>query len=185
MTTELLGQERSPVRDVTPPGVSRVYQTAPSVPIVPVGPTVPTEQFKHVRIQNDGSIWADGRILKLKAVTFPARNKICGEPNTVRWGCGNRAFGAAWLALEHKTFECEKLTGEVTPRVPIQVMCWADRNDLALMLLERGWVYLADSDPQSYVAAADAAKTNRLGLWADGPPEDTQKQKPKRPLAIP
>lgn len=169
------------MRDVTPSGVSRVYQTMPPAT---VAPSIPTQKFASARMQTDGSILADGRILKLKDVTFPARNLICGLPGSARWGCGLRAHAAAWLVLENKALECEKSAGEADPRGPTNVTCWIERKDFALTLLERGWVYLAESSAdQKYAAAASAAKANRIGLWADGPSEKTQK--PKRPLAIP
>jgi endonuclease YncB( thermonuclease family) len=174
--------ERPPVRDVTPPGVNRIYQ-----PLAPAaaGPTIPTEKFENARMQNDGSILADGRVLKLKGVAFPARNQLCGQPNGVRWACGMRAYGTARLALEHKALECEKTAAEADPRSSTHVTCWIERKDLALTLLERGWVYLADpaGAQKSYATAAAAAQANRIGLWADGPPEKVEK--PKRPLAIP
>jgi endonuclease YncB( thermonuclease family) len=184
--TDLFAQERPPdrpaVRDVTPPGVTRIYQ-----PLSPAatGPTITTDKYEKARMQNDGSIWADGKLLKLKGVAFPARNQLCGQPNAVRWACGMRAYGTARLALENKTLECEKTATGADPRTPTVVTCWIERKDLALTLLERGWVYLADSAgaQKSYATAAAAAQANRIGLWADGPPEKTEK--PKRPLAIP
>lgn len=169
------------MRDVTPSGVSRVYQP---ITLAPVAPVIPTQKFAGARMQNDGSILADGRVVKLKDITFPARNLICGLPGSARWGCGLRAHAAAWLALENKALECEKPAGEADPRAPMHVTCWIERKDFALTLLERGWVYLAESSiDQKYAAAASAARTNRVGLWAEGPTEQTQK--PKRPLAIP
>lgn len=181
-TADLLAQEPPAVRDVTPSGVNRVYQhISPSA----IAPVVLTEKFATVRMQNDGSVLADGRVLRLKGVNFPGHSKICGQPGTARWACGMRAHGAARLALELKILECEKTAPGADPRVAVEVTCWIDRRDFALMLLERGWVYPADNagDQKSYATAAAAAQANKLGLWGDGPQE--QAPKPKRPTSIP
>ena len=81
---------------------------------------MPTDKFAEARMQNDGSIAADGKFLKLKGIAFPVRNKICGEPNTVRWACGMRAHGAArtWMAhIEETTAAAEsnRLTHDAAP----------------------------------------------------------------------
>jgi endonuclease YncB( thermonuclease family) len=179
--TKLSAQERPQVRDVTPPGVTRVYQFTPATT---AAPAIPTDKFTAAKIQNDGFLLADGRILKLKGIAFPLRNQICGERNTERWACGMRAFGAARLALENRTLECEKTTPEVNPRTPTNVTCWVERKDLALSLLEQGWVYPLDATADQYAKASAAAQASHIGLWGKGPPAQLA-TKPKRLLAIP
>jgi endonuclease YncB( thermonuclease family) len=179
--TNLSAQERPPVRDVTPPGVTRIYQLTPPTA---AAPAIPTDKFTTAKMQNDGFLWADGRILKLKGIAFPLRNQICGERNTERWACGMRAFGAARLALENKTLECEKTTPEANPRTPTNVNCWIERKDFALSLLEQGWVYPLDASGDQYAKASAAAQASHIGLWGNGPPAQIT-ARPKRPLAIP
>jgi endonuclease YncB( thermonuclease family) len=183
LATTPFAQDRPPVRDVTPPGVNRVYQSTPSVP---AAAAIPTDKYEGAKLRNDGSILAEGKVLALKGITFPGRNKICGPQGVVRWACGMRAHGALRLMLDRKILECEKAQAPSDPRSPVAVTCWIDRKDLALTLLEQGWVYLAESgkDQKAYVAAAEAATANQLGLWGDNPPSDKQAT-PKRPLAIP
>jgi endonuclease YncB( thermonuclease family) len=181
-TSELFGQERPPIRDVTPSGIGRVFQSLPSASATAIPPT---EKFSNARLQNDGSIFAGGKVLRLRGITLPSRTKICGELKEMRWACGVRAHAALWLALEKKTLECEQTETPADSRSPVNVTCWIERKDLALTLLERGWAYLADTgeDRKTYLAAAAAAKANHAGLWSEGAPE--QSNKPKRPLAIP
>jgi endonuclease YncB( thermonuclease family) len=183
LTATSFAQDRPPVRDVTPPGVNRIYQSTPSAPAAVM---VPTDKYEGAKLRNDGSIVAEGRVLALKGVTLPERTKICGVPGVVRWACGIRAHGALRVMIDRRILDCEKAEAGSDARSPMLVTCWIDRKDLALTLLEQGWVYLAESgkDLKGYEAAAAVAKASRAGLWGDNPPPDTQ-ARPKRPLAIP
>jgi endonuclease YncB( thermonuclease family) len=173
-------QEVPRVRDVTPAGVTRIFQSIPSV-----GTSAsPSLKFESAHLQNDGTMIAGGRVLQLNGVSFPPRTKICGQVNQARWACGLRAYGAARQLIENKTLACDSVDNVNATPASSSVICWIDRKDVALSLLKQGWVFVDEGrgTQKSYLEAAIAARSNHVGVWSDGVPD--QISRPQNPLAL-
>src|SRR3954470_4135387 len=84
-------QERA-VRDVTPPGVSRVFRSTLAVPD-PEPPSTPQEpqpprMLDNIRPQTDGSLRSGALVFHLAGVQVPPTHRLCTTSAGARWTCG-------------------------------------------------------------------------------------------------
>jgi endonuclease YncB( thermonuclease family) len=155
-------RERTPlIRDVTPPGVVRVFRSGE-----PPG-TIPREVhwFENVRVDQNANLKAGSTSFKFYGLVLPLRQKICTSATGARWACGNRALIALRNLVDTRTVACAfKDEGK-------SAVCWVERTDITLWMLQEGWAELAAGiSDKAYIAATKLAQVRKVGLWADGPP---------------
>jgi endonuclease YncB( thermonuclease family) len=157
------------VRDVTPPGVSRVFRNTLAIPD-PEPPSLPQETqppriLESIRPQTDGSLRAGALVFHLVGVQVPPTQKLCTTSTGARWTCGIRAYVMITNLLRAEGTECF-----VVDEARALARCTAEGVDVSLRLLELGLVELAPGvDDRRYVAAAQAAQRQGRGLWSRSP----------------
>ncbi len=165
-TDSVAAAERAPaaVRDVTPPGVLRVYRSKEEPDFLPDG----ARRYANVRVGEDAVLQtAEGR-LKLYAISLPPRRKICQTPIGARWACGQRALMALRSLLEGQVIAC--VTREPAA-VPVSV-CRVQNMDVSTWMLREGWAELARGvQDRIYVEAQSVARARKAGLWSIDPPQ--------------
>jgi endonuclease YncB( thermonuclease family) len=156
-----------PVRDVTPPGVVRVYRPGASFEraeqIVPEG----AMRIVHARLNADGTIVGEGAKIRLYGVANPDPEKICVAASGTRWACGRRAFVAFYNFVNEKDLTCQLM--DPPEQIPL-ANCWVDKVELSVWLLKNGLAELAPGVPKPDLRAAlEAAQSGKLGIWSDRP----------------
>jgi len=152
------------VRDVTPPGVTRVYRSSDSPAFAP--------KLVDVRIASNGQLQSNGGALKLYGISLPPRQKVCVTASGTRWACGLRAYIALRNLFAQRSLSCQPKDDDkpAAAKMPRLVVCKIDDADVALSLLQDGLADLAAGvSDQAYIAAESLAKSKKIGLWADGP----------------
>lgn len=168
---DAVAQSTRPVRDVTPPGVTRAFRSADS-------PDLPRSDAVFIgpaRVRADGALMGGGRTVRLAGVTLPPANRICRTASGARWTCGKHALAALRGIVARGALSCvfaqQQQQGQPQQNEPQIATCWINREDVALALLKDGW---AEPAPQaaedSYRRAAAAAREGRRGVWAATPP---------------
>ena len=160
-------ETRGPVRDVTPPGVIRVYRPDASFEraeeIVPAGAT----RIVHARVNLDGTIAGEGAKIRLYGIANPDPEKICVAASGTRWACGRRAFVAFYNLVNQKDLACQLI--DPPEQVPL-ANCWVDKVELSIWLLKNGLAELAPGVAKPELRAAlEAAQNRKLGIWSDRP----------------
>jgi endonuclease YncB( thermonuclease family) len=151
-----------PVRDVTPPGIARVFMPPPAAPSNR-GPAT-TIQITRAGVMPDGSISGDGGSVRLYGVAFPDMMKICAIASGERWACGRRATIALHNKLADQTVNCAPRLATEPPAAD----CFVGEVNLAAWLLAQGLVRVVpDVTDNELLAAQDSARRSRLGLWLD------------------
>jgi len=151
-----------PVRDVTPPGVARVFMPPPAAPSNR-GPAT-SIQITRAGVMPDGSISGDGGTVRLYGVAFPDMMKICAIASGERWACGRRATIALHNKLVDQTVNCAPRASTDPPAAD----CFVGEVNLAVWLISQGLVRLVpDVTDEKLLAAQDSARRSRLGLWLD------------------
>jgi endonuclease YncB( thermonuclease family) len=146
--TDAFAQTANPVRDVTPPGVTRVFRSADART-----PVDELHRFARARLDPKGVLWTENQKLDLHGVVLPDPKRICAAPTGARWMCGQRALGALRTVVQDGPIACRKIA------------------DLALWMLAEGHAEIAPGiTDRSYVEAAGTAKMRRIGLWSNGGP---------------
>jgi endonuclease YncB( thermonuclease family) len=161
-----IGEEttRGPtVRDVTPPGTTRVFRSEKAGPIPDRDPP-----YVDIHVLPSGILRSESRTIRLYGVALPERKRICAAPPGTRWACGNRAFVALRNLVEAKTLNCNvKQASEAN----LIAVCRIGRTDVSAWLLQEGWAELAVGvTDKQYVEAVATAKTKGAGIWGSGPP---------------
>jgi endonuclease YncB( thermonuclease family) len=157
--TEVSAQESRPVRDVTPPGVTRVFRAADART-----PIDDLQRFAQVRLDPKGILWAESQKLDLHGVALPDPKRICQAPSGGRWMCGQRAVGALRAVVQSGPIACRKSPNADSAAWRCQTN---SISDIGLWLLLEGHADLAAGvADKSYVEAAATAKARQIGLWA-------------------
>ncbi len=151
------------VRDVTPPGMTRVLRSEESQEVAPEN----VRRFSDVRVDNNGVLEAEGVRLRLYGIVLPARGKICRSATGIRSACGQRAFGVLRNLVSERLITCEIKEASN----PILAVCKVESVDIAASMLREGWADLAKGVlDKNYVNAVSTARARKLGIWADETP---------------
>ena len=149
------------VRDVTPPGMARVFMPPPAAPTTARATSI---QITRAGVMPDGTISGDGGTVRLYGVAFPDMMKICAIASGERWACGRRATIALHNKLVDQTVNCAPRA----PTDPPAADCFVGEVNLAAWLISQGLVRLVpDVTDRDLLAAQDGARRSRLGLWLD------------------
>lgn len=159
------GQSERPIRDVTPPGMTRAFRSDGDIAANTARqPLKAPVQFADVSIRNDGTFVSEGVHMRLFGIALPERSRICRNRDGARTVCGQRAFLTLRALLAGRLLACD-YKDEGQPR---QVLCLIDDKDAGLTLIEQGWADVAPAvDDRAYLAARDAARVRGIGIWAD------------------
>jgi endonuclease YncB( thermonuclease family) len=159
------GQEASPrsgVRDVTPPGTSRILRSEQDL----TRPDDNARAFENTLVLRDGSLRSGSTTIQLYGIKLPDRKKLCTTLSGARWACGSAAYVALRNLVQSQTIRCT-IKGETGNE--ILATCRVQRIDISASLLQQGWAELtSDTKEKIYVDALANSKAKSAGLWGDG-----------------
>lgn len=160
---------RPNVRDVTPPGIMRVYGAPGEADTA----AAERRRFDNVRVLADGKIRSGAITISLYGVVLPARDKLCVTPAGARWACGVSAIGALRNMVQSRAIDCtvygHDFKGDEKDR--FVGSCRIGQTDIALRLLELGWATLDQSvKERRYLEAAEYGREKGLGLGTTAVP---------------
>lgn len=154
---------RSGVRDVTPPGTSRVLRSEQDL----TRPDDNARPFENTLVLRDGSLRSGPTTIQLYGIKLPERKKLCTTLSGARWACGGAAYVALRNLVQSRTIRCA-IRNESNNKV--LATCKVQQTDVSAWLLEQGWAELtSDTKEKFYVDAFASGKTKKAGLWGDGP----------------
>lgn len=157
-----------PVRDVTPPGVTRA--PAGEGPLVrEVPPPRPPEPPRWRRFflpaTTDAATFViDGTLtIRVSGVTPPAIDDTCAFAGGEAWPCGRTALHALRMFLRGRAVECyfPPLDGLAEVVAP----CRVGGVDLGAWLLASGWARANELATDEYLSASADAHCAGLGIW--------------------
>lgn len=162
------------IRDVTPSGVVRVYRSPEDNKDSEAGlPKLP-----NVRVLANGKLRSGQKTIQLYGIALPERKRLCFSASGARWACGVAAFVALRNLVEARAVACHILDDGAENVVG---QCQVDRKDISIWLLQNGWADVAsDVNDKPYVEAIALAKSNAVGLWANGPPASSDANAKRR-----
>ncbi len=162
------------VRDVTPPGINRIYQSLDAPSVADSG----QPKFMDVQVLPDGALRSGAVTIQLYGIVLPERKKLCISPEGQRWACGITAFIALRNLVQSRSIAC-KILSDIENRVLGQ--CKVEQTDISAWLLQEGWAETAPGvNEKLYVEAATSAKSKAIGLWGNIPPENSDKPQKRR-----
>jgi endonuclease YncB( thermonuclease family) len=164
---EALGEEtgeKPAIRDVTPPGMIKVFRSQEAAP-VPLHDTAP--RFPAVHVLPNGLLRSGATTIQLYGIALPDRRKLCSTASGTRWACGTLAFIALRNLVEKQTLACE--SNGMSDQNNIAV-CRIGQTNVSAWLLQEGWAELSVGvSDKNYVDAAASGRAKSAGIWGDGP----------------
>lgn len=154
------------VRDVTPPGIIRVYG-APEDATKAGRSKEGARRFDRVAVLPNGRLRSGNITIELQGIVVPDSRKICTSSSGVRWVCGLSAVGALRTLVHSRTLTCNVMT-----ETPTQVLaeCKVGDTEIGSWMLRAGWATPGNGiDTKDYLEAAAAAKRAGAGIWSNGP----------------
>lgn len=152
------------IRDVTPPGVLRVFRTEGGNARQRRGTSIAID---HALVKADGVIEGGGFSLRLYGVVFPDSKRLCIDNKGARWPCGKRGYISLYNKVRDDRVDCAPRDSDRPNDKLMTADCFVGDLDLADWLLREGLVTRA-ADDKALVAAENAAKQAKAGLWGDG-----------------
>lgn len=150
------------VRDVTPPGVVRVFRSTDSNAVSEPN----LSKFDNIQVLPNGSLRSGAKTIQLQGINILERKKLCTSPSGSRWACGGAAYVALRNLVQSRSIACNLLMDGEKNALG---QCKVEQTDIAAWLLQEGWAELAAGvTEKAYVDAAALAKTRAVGLWSDG-----------------
>ena len=154
---------RSGVRDVTPPGTSRVLRSEQDL----TRPDDNARVFENTLVLRDGSLRSGSTTIQLYGIKLPDRKKLCTTQSGARWACGTSAYVALRNLVQSQTIRC---TIRRETNNEVLATCKVQQTDVSAWLLQQGWAELtSDTKEKFYVDAFANGKAKSTGLWADSP----------------
>jgi endonuclease YncB( thermonuclease family) len=156
--------EKPTIRDVTPPGMIKVFRSKEATP-APIPDNTP--RFPEIHVLPTGVLRSGTATIQLYGVTFPERRKLCTSAAGDRWACGTLAFVALRNLVESQTLACESVGTSGSATIAV---CRIGQTNVSAWLLQMGWAeLLAGVTDKQYVDAAASGKSSGAGIWGGGP----------------
>ena len=167
---EMRGGEAEPVRNVTPSGVTTPIDSVGRPKRVPlpreIAKSADVHRFNRVTVMDAGQFEAGGKTVRLLGVTAPARGQTCPSSSGQAWPCGTRAAAALSALIRARAVDCEFQDGSNDEGL---ATCRVAKTDLATWVLRQGWARPSGGAAETYSSAHESARSEKLGLWSDGP----------------
>lgn len=109
------------------------------------------------------SIVIQGREIRLDDIDAPEWDQSCILPDGGQWYPGREA--AAWLKsfLDGRTIACVGQKTDAYGRIIAH--CYVDGGDLSHAIVAAGWAFAYRRYSDRQIAAEDAARTAKRGVW--------------------
>ncbi|MBC2858385.1 thermonuclease family protein [Stappia sp. 28M-7] len=165
----------SSIRNVTPsdilppPRVSGpLKRVASQVPKLPER-EIPTEITFHQPLVIDaGSFRTKQLTIRLAGIDAPLLEETCPSRLGGTWPCGMRARTALRGLVRRHAITCDDM--QDTPAGVVLAQCRKQGTDLAAWMVAQGWARPGEGAGEDLVAASEAAREARRGIWQlDGP----------------
>jgi endonuclease YncB( thermonuclease family) len=151
------------VRDVTPPGVTRIYRSGADTARLA---REAGEIFGPIRVEADGTLRAPNAAITLYGLRIPHQRELCRSTSGARWTCGSRAIAALRNLIGDEPIACITKPDTQDGRVKV---CWRGQTDISMWMLEEGWADIGSpAIEREYRDALALAKARKAGLWSDG-----------------
>ena len=119
-------------------------------------------RLSGIIISTAGKLTAQGKAITLEGIVPTSSDQICGDGSNA-WPCGIYARSAFRRFVRGRSVTCDLLPTDQSATT----RCMLGRSDIAEWLATYGWAEAESGS--SYAALTDAAKTNKIGIFADQP----------------
>jgi endonuclease YncB( thermonuclease family) len=150
------------------PLATRLAQQNQPVPLraeTDIKPKPTKKTYYRVIVPDSGTLEAGDVVIKLNGVVPSKADAQCQDENGKSWPCGAAAKTALRQLIRARAVVCD-LPGPGKQK-SFTTRCAVSGTDLSTWLVRQGWAKPSDLPEPELANAAEAAKSERIGLWQE------------------
>lgn len=126
------------------------------------GKSLPDMRGRGRAITGD-TVRIDGRLVHLAGIESPEISQVCRDKRDRAWRCGQSARRALRRILGRRSIVCRDVV-EIEGR-RLQATCRVGDQDIAKMVVEKGYAFAQGRFLKTYAKAEAAARAAKRGVW--------------------
>jgi endonuclease YncB( thermonuclease family) len=150
------------------PQVARVSQQIQSVPLrgeADIKPKPTKKIYYRVIVPDSGTLEAGDAVIKLTGIVAIKADAQCHDKQGKNWPCGAAAKTALRRLIRARAVVCD--LPEPGEQKSFTARCAVSGTDLSTWMVRQGWAKPNDPPEPAHADAAEAAKSERIGLWQE------------------
>ena len=128
-----------------------------------VAPQTTPKLYYRVTVRDGGTLQSGSVVIKLAGIVPRDDEATCKGTNGKAWPCGAAAKAALTRLIRSRAVTCERPKGG--EQKEFAARCSVAGADLSTWMVRQGWAEPKNSKEPALAAAAEAAKSERVGLW--------------------
>jgi endonuclease YncB( thermonuclease family) len=114
-------------------------------------------------VPDSGTLEAGDVVIKLSGIVAHKADAQCQDKNGKNWPCGTAAKAALRRLIRARAVVCD--LPEPSELKSFTARCAVSGTDLSTWMVRQGWAKPNDPPEPTLADAAEAAKSERIGLW--------------------
>jgi len=128
-----------------------------------VAPQAATKLYYRVTVRDGGTLVSGGVVIRLSGIAVRGADATCMGGGGKAWSCGAAARAALTRLIRSRAITCE--LPKASEQKEFAARCSVAGADLSTWMVRQGWAEPKNSKEPALAAAAEAAKSERVGLW--------------------
>jgi endonuclease YncB( thermonuclease family) len=128
-----------------------------------IKPMPTTKIYYRVTVPDSGTLEAGDVVIKLNGIVASKADVQCQDENGKSWPCGAAAKAALRRLIRARAVVCD--LPEPSEQKSFRARCAVAGTDLSTWMVRQGWAKPNDPPEPALADAAEAAKSERIGLW--------------------
>jgi endonuclease YncB( thermonuclease family) len=126
-------------------------------------PKPTTKTYYRVTVSDSGTLEAGDVVIKLNGIVARKADAQCQDEKGKNWPCGAAARAALRRLIRARAVVCD--LPEPAEQKSFTARCAVSGTDLSNWMVRQGWAKPNDPSEPALADAAEAAKSERIGLW--------------------
>ena len=150
------------------PQTARLAQQIQSLPLraeTDIKPKPTKKTYYRVIVPDSGTLEAGDVVIKLNGIVASKADAQCQNEKGKSWPCGVAAKTALRQLIRARAVVCD-LPGPGKQK-SFTARCTVSGTDLSTWLVRQGWAKPSDLPEPELADAAEAAKSERIGVWQE------------------
>ena len=145
--------------------LSQQIQLVPLPREAPIKPKPTQKTYYRVIVPDSGTLEAGDVVIKLNGIVASKADAQCQDETGKSWPCGAVAKTALRQLIRARAVVCD-LPGPGEHK-SFTARCAVSGTDLSTWLVRQGWAKPNDLPEPALADAAEAAKSERIGVWQE------------------
>ena len=163
-------KENQPTQSLSRPAIPTEKPQAArlSVPLrgeADIQPKLTKKIYYRVIVSDSGTLEAGDVVIRLNDIVASKADAQCHDKQGKNWPCGAAAKTALRRLVRARTVVCD--LPEPGEQKSFTARCAVSGTDLSTWMVRQGWAKPNDPPEPALADAAEAAKSERIGLWQE------------------